>query len=126
MTVRKKPGLSEWTRRTAVIVLLTAFVLFNLRVAVYHLSTEGWKSGLVEIGLSLWVMLMTYLAWEGRRRKSSPSWRRSQQAARLWLALISGVYLALSLYHFTHQGVRSGAVETAASLLLLLLCLVLG
>jgi hypothetical protein len=78
------------------------------------------------MALSLWVMLLSYLAWEAHRRQSSPSWRRTHLAARGWLALVSLVYLALSLYHFTHSGTRSGTVELAAFLLLLLLCLALG
>lgn len=126
MRTGKKTGSAEQSRRSAVIALLSAFVLLNLRVAAYHLATEGWKSGLAEMAVSLWVMLMTYLAWESRRRRSSPSWRRPHMAARGWLALLSAVYLALGLYHFTHQGVRSGTVETVAFLLLLILCLALG
>lgn len=70
-------------KRIATVTLLAVFTLLNLRVATYHLATEGWKSGLAETALTLWVMLLVYLATEAsRRREDSPSWRRAQLAAR--------------------------------------------
>ena len=126
MRGRKWTGSGERAAVTAVVVLLSVYVLFNLRVAAYHLATEGWKSGLAEMALSLWVMLLTYLAWEARRRHTSPSWRRTHLAARGWLAMVSLVYLALGLYHFTHRGTRSGVMESLAFLVLLALSLALA
>lgn len=109
----------EKARRIATVNLLAVFTLLNLPVATYHLATEGWKSGLAETALTLWVMLLVYLAVEASRRKEdSPSWRRAQLVARGWLMAIALFYLGLSVYHFTHQGMRSGFLELLASLVL--------
>lgn len=108
-------------RRAAIVIILALFVLLDLRVALYHLITEGWKSGLTEMVLALWVMLLVYAAWEARRRRKSPFWRRLHASALVCLILISLFYLALSVYHFTHGGTRSGVVELLASVLLALL-----
>lgn len=119
-------GKGRRARTAASVALLAAFTLLNLRVATYHLATEGWKSGLAEMALTLWVMLLAYLAVEAGRRRGSGSWRRTHLTARVWLLLIALLYLALSLYHFTHQGVRSGVMELLASLALALLALSLA
>ncbi|MBC7252965.1 MAG: hypothetical protein H5T72_03215 [Actinobacteria bacterium] len=115
----------EKAKRVAAVILLAVFTLLNLRVATYHLATEGWKSGLAETALTLWVMLLVYLAAEASRRRDSPSWRRTHLVVRGWVVAIALFYLILSVYHFTHQGIRSGILELLASLVLLSLSLIL-
>ncbi len=118
---RREAPRRERGGRATLIALLAVFVLLNLLAATHHLATEGWKSGLAETALCLWVLPLSYLAWEARQRRSSPSWRRAHLGTRCWLGLASLLYLALSLYHFTHGGIRSGLLELAASLSLSLL-----
>jgi small-conductance mechanosensitive channel len=103
-------------------IITILFLILDLRVAFYHLTTEGWKSGVAEITLAFLLLFLVYLALMGReRREISPSWKRFHRAALVIILLFAAFVLFLSIYHFTHQGPRSGALELSMSILLLLL-----
>jgi len=114
----------ERWRSAAAVVLLAAFLALDLRVALYHLATEGWKSGLTEVGLALVVASLASLGILSRRRHGTAG-RRLPRSAAAALSAIAVFFVFLSAYHFTHQGVRSGAVELSLAAILLLLALAL-
>lgn len=108
-------------REASVAVLLTAFLALDLRVALYHLTTEGWKSGLVEVSLALLVALLAWLGIVSLRGEATAARRRLRIAVPASLSAIAVFFLFLSLYHFTHHGARSGAVESSLAAVLLLM-----
>lgn len=102
-------------------MLLVAFLALDLRVAVYHLSTEGWKSGLVEVLLALLVTILALLGIFSLRGEATAARRHLRAAVPASLAAVAVFFLFLSLYHFTHHGARSGTVESSLAALLLLM-----
>ncbi len=114
----RKGGAS--LRLAVVVLLLSLFVVLDLRVALYHLSTEGKRSGLTEVVVALVVLILVYVGMTSRPSGGSGTRRIMHGASVGLLSCLALLFLFLSVYHFTHQGIRSGSVELSLALLLLL------
>lgn len=108
------------SRLTVVVLLLFLFVILDLRVALYHLSTEGRKSGLTEAVVALVVLILVYAGMASRSSRGSRTRRIAHGASVALLSGLALLFLFLSVYHFIHQGIRSGTVELTLALLLFL------
>ena len=102
-------------------VTLALFLILDLVVAVYHLSTEGRDSGIAEIILAVVLVSLVVPAMVPTREARKRSRRILCLAAATVSVLIAIFMLFLAVYHLAHEGLRSGVVELCMAALLLIL-----
>ena len=67
--------VSRLRSTSTTVILLCTFLALDVRVAVYHLATEGRKSGTVEIALVPLAIVLTFAVIPASaRRTSSGNW----------------------------------------------------
>jgi hypothetical protein len=101
-------------RVTTTLVAIVATLC--LSVGIYHLTHQGLHSGVTEIGLSVFLCYLTFRVYRSGVSTAKSGW--FHRALSVTIGIISGVFLFLSIYHFTHQGLPSGIVELGMASLL--------
>lgn len=104
------------------VVATALFIALDLIVAFYHLTTEGRNSGITELALACLLIPLVYLAMVAGKKEGGPViWRFLRMAVQAIMLMAAALALFLGIYHLTHEGLRSGVIETTMSALLLLL-----
>ena len=101
------------------IALIALFLVFDLILAFYH-STHGggWRSGVTELCFAILVGTLVFQAFKARGRGLIVKYRRYSIALRIINSIIAVILIFLSIYHFTHDGLRSGIIESTLAVVL--------
>jgi hypothetical protein len=94
------------------LIFIGIFVLAALILGSFHLTHGGgWRSGVVEIFFACLLAALGGLIYRSQRKGDSPAGRGYLVALLITNGVIALVLLTLSAYHFTHNGIPSGAIE---------------
>jgi len=106
-----------------VVGLATFLLILDLILGVYHYTHGGPESGLTEFIMAPLLVFLLTLALISARRPESTGWRIARWVIRGLLVISILLYAFLAVYHFSHEGWRSGIMESAivATLIALLL-----
>ncbi|MDY6795521.1 MAG: hypothetical protein SWK76_09645 [Actinomycetota bacterium] len=106
----------------AVVVPLALFIILDLIVAIYHLSTEGRDSGIAEIALAVFLAALVIVAMRPAGKGRRTRFRRDLRLRAVILIVLAAAFtLFLAIYHLTYEGPRSGVIELSMTALLLAL-----
>lgn len=97
------------------LALLGVVGFLILVLGIYHFTHEGMNSGRLE--LASFVMLMLALFLPDPVKKS---YHRLSPLQIILVGIIDFWAIFFSIYHFTHEGMRSGILELSAFILLAL------
>ena len=97
------------------LVLLGVVAFLILVLGIYHFTHQGLNSGRLE--LASFVMLMLALFLPDPVKKS---YHRLSPLQVILIGIIDFWAIFFSIYHFTHDGMRSGILELSAFTLLTL------
>ncbi|MCR4392902.1 MAG: hypothetical protein NUV31_00870 [Dehalococcoidales bacterium] len=100
-------------------ILLAIVIILNFSAGFYHLTHGGIGSGITELVFTAILLFTGYLVL-----KTYPGGRPAHLVFLLSTSILGTMALVLfglSIYHFTHQGPRSGTVEMLMALLLALI-----
>ena len=102
------------------LILIGLFVFWALCLGIYHITHGGgWRSGTVELFLAALFGILAYLVYRNSFKKYSPvGYKRSRIAMLSVIGPVALLLLGLSVYHFTHQGLRSGIIELSLAIIL--------
>ena len=109
--------------RILVLLMLTAIVLVDIGMSIYHFNTGGIPSGITESILAFIIPLSWYLVYIARRYEPASNDYIACRITGLFLIIIAAIILlAFGIYHFgTPTGTRSGAIETSLAFFLIVL-----
>jgi hypothetical protein len=116
----------EWLHsridQRAAIAMGAIILILDLISGSYHISHGGPGSGRVELIFAPVFILMIAIALVGRsRQEQSPGWKVTRWSVMSIFFVMALFFVGLSIYHFAHQGPRSGGMEMALALLLIIL-----
>ena len=86
----------------------------------------GWRSGVTELCFAALVGTLVYLAFRARQESSPAKYRRFSLALVIINIIIAVILLFLSVYHFTHEGLRSGIIESTLAVVLSIIAYLLA
>lgn len=112
-----EPDRSSRLRRVGLRVL-TAVLVLDLAVGVFHLTHEGVVSGVIQLIFGGLLVAAAYLIF--RAGRSAGSKRRSRRAGVAMIAVMASVLFYLSFYHLTHEGLPSAIIELIMASLLVI------
>ena len=97
-------------------MLIGIFLLFDFSAGIYHTTHGGgWVSGSIELFFGFVISGLVYLYWTKQGRWSQGSLDRYRITLTGIAGAIALTLLYFSVYHFTHQGLRSGIIELMLS-----------
>jgi peptidoglycan biosynthesis protein MviN/MurJ (putative lipid II flippase) len=116
----------EWlhTRLDQRVAILIAVVIFLLYIILgsYHITHGGPGSGRIELTFAPVFAILIVLALMGRSRQGhSFSWKVTRRSIITVIFITAVFFVGLSIYHFTHEGARSGGMEISVAFLLTIL-----
>ena len=97
-------------------VLLLALVVLGS----YHLTHGGgWRSGTTELCLAVLSLILAWRVYQIRREGEAGAGHRTfRTVLSIIIFLVAVLFLILSGYHFTHDGLRSGIIELVSAAIL--------
>ena len=101
------------------LLLLAAVIVLHFGAGIYHLTHGGVGSGITELAFTAILLLTGCLVL-----KTRSSGKPASLALLVYTGILGAIALVLfplSIYHFTHQGLRSGIVEMLMTILLVLI-----
>jgi hypothetical protein len=104
-----------------VMSLLGVVIVLDLGIGVYHFTHQGLGSGTTEFilaGLLLTTVYFIFVLHTQHTAESMMAFRRYLRAILAIIALSASVVFYLSIYHLTHEGLRSGIIELSMTVLL--------
>ncbi|MFC1998383.1 hypothetical protein ACFLVR_01915 [Chloroflexota bacterium] len=109
--------------RILVLLMLTAIVLVDIGMSIYHFNTGGIPSGITESILAFVIPLSWYLTYTAQQYEPASNDYIACRITGLSLIVIAAIILlAFGIYHFgTPTGTRSGAIETSLAFFLIVL-----
>ncbi len=109
--------------RILVLLVLTAIVLVDIGIAIYHLNTGGIPSGTTEMVLAAVIILGWYLTYIAPRFEPASGIHKLLRWTGLFLIFAAAIILlSFGIYHFgTPTGIPSGAIETSLAFSLIVL-----
>jgi hypothetical protein len=127
-TNRRVRGPMEWLHqridRRALIGIAVAVFFLDIILGGYHLTHGGPGSGRIELSFAPIFVALIVVALVGRsRQEQSPGWKIARLSVIGVFVLAALLFLGLAVYHFTHEGARSGGMEISAAFLLTILVL---
>ena len=116
-------GLFSSRLRILVLLMLTAIVLVDIGISIYHFNTGGIPSGTTEIVLASVIILSWYLTYISPRFEPASAKYHFLRWTGLFLIFAAAItLLSFGIYHFgTPTGTPSGAIETSLAFSLIVL-----
>ena len=103
-----------------VIVATSMLFILDIMLAVYHFTHEGKGSGRTELVAAPVIIIPVSLGVISRREENKSSrWRLIRRIVSGLLLISALLYMFLAIYHLSHQGLRSGLMESGIAVLLL-------
>jgi hypothetical protein len=114
----KKPGTSSH-HYLLIEILLGIIIVLIFSLGTYHLTHRGTRSGITELSFAAAIIAMEVLVIrDSQRRNPGKKFGLYLKIGSVVLSLMAGTLFVLSIYHFTHEGVRSGFTELTMTILL--------
>ena len=109
------------------IILIGVFVFMALCLGIYHCTHGGgWRTGTTELFFAVLMASLAFLVYRNRSTKESEAKFRLYRKI-LWgiMGVIILTLLIFSPYHFTHNGWRSGIIESTLAVILAVIAFLL-
>lgn len=119
MSLQMKRISAPFYRYRLPFILLAIVIILNFSAGLYHLTHGGIGSGITELVFTAILLITGYLVL-----KTYPCGKQAHLVLLVSTSILGTMALVLfglSIYHFTHQGPRSGTVEMLMALLLALI-----
>jgi len=102
--------------------LYCILVLAMIVLGSYHLTHGGgWRSGTTELCLAVLSLILAWRVYKIRHEGEAGAGakhRTFRMVLSIIIFLVVVLFLILSAYHFTHDGLRSGIIELVSAAIL--------
>jgi len=100
--------------------LYCILVLAMIVLGSYHLTHGGgWRSGTTELCLAVLSLILAWRVYKIRHEgEARVGHGKFKTALLIIILLVVVLFLTLSAYHFTHNGLRSGIIELVSAAIL--------
>ena len=100
--------------------LYCILILAMIVLGSYHLTHGGgWRSGVTELCLAVFSLILAWRVYKiWREGEAGVGHRTFRTVLSIIIFLVVVIFLILSAYHFTHDGLRSGVIELVSAAIL--------